>query len=351
MVHESAGNINGTEVPSPDRLMLAIRRNLQLGPTVPISLVEKSEFSNINFVYRVEIPSRCFYLKVVPERPRNFPVHVPRERVFSEAEGIRRFRDLAKGIVTIPEVLFVDREEMALAMSDVGEGRHVLFSILGERFDLIVEQAEALGTALGKIHGGTRGADSLRPPHEEFIVRKIVFDGLLGPGAQLVFPELWPEVNAEMQTHRECLVHGDLWSKNLLVKEGEPIGIVDFEGVHYGDPAFDLATLISVSLLPAVESPWLLPRALDFAARLLYSWSAACGSDEWPASVLPRVFRATGTFLAARGFGPFAYVLSETAKGRIAMLAKSLAAEPPASFDAFRSRAAQFLDAAIVVEP
>jgi hypothetical protein len=138
-----------------------------------------------------------------------------------------------------------------------------------------------------------------------------------------------------MQAHNQCLIHADLWSKNLLVRRGEPVAVVDFEGVCYGDPAFDLGTLLAVALVPALDAPALVPDALAFASRLLDEWAANCGSDEWPGEVRPRAFRATATFLASRGFGPFAYELSDEGRGRIAALARELAAGPPSDVKAF----------------
>lgn len=332
------------EAPSVDALVGAIRRGMRLSENAAISLREHGEFSNINYVYRVEVPGpRSLYLKVVPERPRRLPILLPRERVFSEAEGLRRFRNLAGDGILIPQVLFVDEQVMALAMSDVGEGRQVLFTVLAERFDLLGEHADALGNALGAVHGGTRGSTTPRAPLEEQIIRKVIFDGLLAPGAKVVFPKLWDEVNAEMQAHAECLVHGDLWSKNLLVRDGAPIAIVDFEGISLGDPAFDLGTLIAVALLPALEDPALREQAQTFYTRLLQSWTSACGSEEWAAEVLPRTFRATATFLASRGFGPFAYQMNDAAREHLRMLAASLAANPPFDLEEFSNRVAKSL--------
>jgi aminoglycoside phosphotransferase (APT) family kinase protein len=341
MTQDAAEAMSETGAPSLERLVEVVRRGLQLDDATPVELTEISEFSNINYVYRVTIPGRSLYLKVVPERAKRFPARLPRERVFSEAEGLRRFRALAGGAILIPEVLFVDSEEMALAMSDVGEGREVLFSVIQERFELLVEQADALGRALGAIHSGTRGAGTMRPAEEEALLRRVVFEGLLAPGARQVFPELWDEVSAQMQAHNQCLIHADLWSKNLLVRAGDPLAVVDFEGVCYGDPAFDLATLIAVALLPAMERPILLTAALAFISRFLQSWTTACGAQLWASEVQPRTFRATATFLASRGFGPFAYSLSEAARERIARIARSLAADPPTELEAFRSRVVQ----------
>ncbi len=335
MTREQADASDVSEEPSVERLADAVRRGLGLGAADPVELREVSEFSNINYVYRVEAAGRSLYLKAVPERPKRFPARLPRGRVFSEAEGLRRFRALASGAVVVPEVLFVDEQEMALAMSDVGEGRQVLFSLLPGQFALLAEQAEPLGRALGLVHGGTRGGGTPRPPQEEAIIRKIIFDGLLAPGARQVFPELWDEVSAEMHAHGECLIHADLWSKNLLVRSGEPVAVVDFEGICYGDPAFDLGTLLAVALVPALDVPLLVPDALAFASRLFDGWAANCGSDEWPGEVRPRAFRAAATFLASRGFGPFAYELTGDGRDRVAALARTLAAAPPSDMAGF----------------
>lgn len=321
--------------PSVERLAAVVRRHLLEEPT---SITEVGALSNINYVYRVETPDRDFYLKVVPEEPKRLPIKLPRERVFSEAAGLRVYREFAGADLVVPEVLFVDGDEMALAMSDVGGGREILFNVLSDDFELLAEQGDAIGRALGRIHGATRGRGTPRPPQEEFIIRKVVFDGLLAPGAKQVFPELWDAVSAEMQGHNECLIHADLWSKNLLVAHGLPMAVVDFEGILYGDPAFDLGTLNAVALVPALDRAPLLPAALDFIEHLTAAWSQSCGDPLWARGVLPRAFRATATFLAARGFGPFAYVMSDVARNEVRAIARSLAATPPRDFHAFRDR-------------
>lgn len=338
--------INDPNAPSPERLLAVLARGLCLGDTAYVRFTEVAQFSNINYVYRVEVPGRSLYLKVIPERGKRFPARLPRERVFSEAEGLRQFRRLVEDVVIIPEVLFVDDEEMAIGMSDVGENRQVLYSVLPEQFDLLSEQAAALGHALGAVHGGTRGGGILRPVQEEVMVRKIVFEGLLAPGAQHVFPDLWNEISVEMQAHRHCLIHADLWSKNLLVRAGEPVAVVDFEGVCCGDPAFDLATLIAVALLPVLERPTWMPGSLAFTSRLLQAWASACGDELWPNEVFPRTFRAIAPFLAARGFGPFPYPMSDSARRRVARLARTLATEPPTDIDTFRILVTRSTDSA-----
>jgi tRNA A-37 threonylcarbamoyl transferase component Bud32 len=326
-----------------DALADVVRRNLALSDGHPVSLTEVGEFSNINYVYRVSVPGRrTFYLKVVPPQPKNFPVPLPGARFRSEAESIRRFRAHAGRSVVIPEVLFVDREAPAIGMSDVGEARSILFSVLDSDYDLLAEQARNLGSGLGAVHAGTAHERSPRPAEEEKAIRHVIFHGLLAPGVKQLMPELWHSLSTEMQEHRDCLVHGDLWSKNLLVRKGEPVAIVDFEGVTAGDPAFDLGTLITVALIPAMQQPQLIGPAMDFAETLLASWSRAVRFTFSRIDVEPRTYRAIAVFLAARAFGPFAYEMGEDARGRIANLACSLAGEPVTHWNEFAERVIRF---------
>jgi len=73
---------------------------LRLSDTVPVSLREEGELANINYVYRVELPDRSLYLKVV-RNAQAFPSPLPEERLFSEAEALRRFRRLASREIVI----------------------------------------------------------------------------------------------------------------------------------------------------------------------------------------------------------------------------------------------------------
>jgi aminoglycoside phosphotransferase (APT) family kinase protein len=51
-----------------------------------------------------------------------------------------------------------------------------------------------------------------------------------------------------------AVVHGDLYARHILVNdEYEPIGIIDWGDVHFGDPAVDLS--IAYSLIPPRERP------------------------------------------------------------------------------------------------
>ncbi|MEM7050929.1 MAG: phosphotransferase [Acidobacteriota bacterium] len=319
-----------------------VRTALDLAPAAPVELEEVEAFSNFNYVYRVRAGGDSFYLKQVAEKPKHFDVRLPRERIFSEAEAMRRFQELAGDAVRVPRLLGLDREAYAFVMSDVGAGRRVLLDVVGQCFERLAEQAEALGTALGRVHRASRGMAPLRPAAEREVIVRTIWDGLLAPGGRAVFPDAWAATE-ERLSRSECLVHADLWAKNLLVAAGEPVALVDFEGAHLGDPAFDLGTLLAVALLPALERPELFAAAQGFARRLFDSHAAAAGDVRWADGVRERAFLATAVFLAARGFGPFAYPMAETARQRVRALAARLVEAPVKDLDGLTIRVAAVL--------
>ena len=313
-----------------------IRRHLRLQPADCVELEEVGEYSNLNYVYKARLAGRCIYLKVVPERPKSLPMSLPRERVFAEAEAIRQFGRHAGGEAMIPDVLFVDEEEFVLGMTDVGAGREVLLSILKKDYSLFAAQAGALGRTLRSVHRGTRGIQEFRPLAQDRLLRAVVFQGLIAPGAKAIFPDLADNVIGEMNVRRECLVHADLWGKNILIGEGVPPAIVDFEGAFIGDPAFDVATLLAVALLPAIEDRRLNGSCIDFSSEFIGQYAG----DESADDAVARAFFYTGAMIAARGFGPFAYPMHGEVRERVAQLARSLTERPPASMSEYSARIA-----------
>ena len=236
--------------------------------------------------------------------------------------------------MSVPEVLYVDQAAYALGMSDVGLGRRVLLEVIDERYALLTVQAVPLGTALGRVHSRSRGNKPFRPQQFEHMLHSVIVDYLLAPGAKVLFPDQWPGIAAQLSANRECLIHGDLWAKNLLVSDHAVPGVVDFEGASIGDPALDVATLLAVAVIPALEQPALLPSCIEFSEALVGAYRAAAKENLWardslwPSTVCARAYLYVGTMLAARGFGPFRYPLSDAARDRLAGLARSLSVEP-----------------------
>lgn len=315
-----------------------VRSGLSLDNETSVEVSEVTRWTNLNRVFVARAGSASLYLKLATERPKQIDLPLPRERIFFEAAATARFHALSGDSVLIPEVRFVDRQNYLIALSDVGQGRQVLLEIIDRQYPLLVAQAMPLGTALGRIHRASRGMAPFRPDAFEQMLRTVIVDHLLAPGARALFPQHWPAIAEGLRAPGECLIHGDLWGKNLLVGANLPPAIVDFEGASIGDPAFDLGTLLAVALIPALEQPTLIGACLHFTETLISAYrevarQSAEDGVEWLAPAFERAFLYTGTFLAARGFGPFPYPMADAARERLAGLACSLSMQPPANLD------------------
>lgn len=113
-------------------------------------------------------------------------------------------------------------------------------------------------------------------------------------------------------TH-ECLIHGDYSPKNMLVGEGRVV-VLDCETASYGDPAFDLAFLLTHLLLKGLyHSPNTGP-AEQCARATVQAYFAALGADEQRAAELGgRTARLLQMILLARvdGKSPAEYLTTE----------------------------------------
>ncbi|HEY8525407.1 MAG TPA: aminoglycoside phosphotransferase family protein, partial [Acidimicrobiales bacterium] len=115
--------------------------------------------------------------------------------------------------------------------------------------------AGRLGAVLRRWHTATGGDRPLPEPLEGTDgFRQLRLDPYFGTAARRR-PDLAPAVErrvAELAARRTCLVSGDLSPKNVLVGDGD-LWVVDLEVAHRGDPAFDVAFLVTHLLLKAVH--------------------------------------------------------------------------------------------------
>lgn len=121
--------------------------------------------------------------------------------------------------------------------------------------------------------------------------------------------------------HAVSLVHGDWSPKNILVAGGKPV-LIDYEVVHFGDPAFDAAFLLNHLLLKSLRRPGWASRYRAVAAAF---WEEAAGfvSAEGVRTHL-------GCLLLARvdGKSPAEYLDCET-KPIARALARNILENPP----------------------
>lgn len=125
--------------------------------------------------------------------------------------------------------------------------------------DVEVAWGTRAGQALARMHHGSRGNARLR---EKFATGALFHDLRIHPyflTAAEKNPRLAPHFLAEAERLKGAsvaLVHGDFSPKNLLLHPAtERIVLLDCEVAWYGDPAFDVAFLLSHLFLKGLNRP------------------------------------------------------------------------------------------------
>jgi aminoglycoside phosphotransferase (APT) family kinase protein len=249
-----------------------------------------------------------------------------RERALAEARALTIARGLAPG--SVPRVIDVDPERCAITIEAAPpDWRAWKDDLLRGEADLAV--ADRLGRLLATWHRGTWGAVRELDEWESFeqlridpYYREVARRHPAHAGAIVGYADA-------MARRRTCLVHGDFSPKNVLVG-GKDLWVIDFEVAHYGDPAFDLAFLISHLLLKAVALPSSQAGLLACVERFdgAYRSAAAPLALARPEYILGQV----GCLVLARvdGKSPVEY-LDDAQRRRARMLAFSLITSPPGS--------------------
>lgn len=252
-----------------------------------------------------------------------------RDRIHRESAALRA---VAAGLPagSVPAVLFEDRENFVFGMEAAPAGAQPWKSAL-----MAGEVREELALAAGRLLGAWISESAGRPEWCGEFGDLTVFGELrVDPYYRFTadrHPELRERFAAlieECLHRRVSLVHGDYSPKNLLVCGGG-LMVIDWEVVHWGDPAFDAAFLTNHLLLKSVS----VPRAREKLARAAeVFWSslkarAGPGLD-W---LEPAAMRHLGCLLLARvdGKSPAEYVREASVKQRLRGAACDLILQPP----------------------
>lgn len=163
------------------------------------------------------------------------------ERILVEAKALRWLNCLAPAGTT-PTFIFEDPENHLLAMDAIPED-HLNWKSALLSGQIIPEHFEQFGSLLGAIH--RRSAES-GPEIRRAFADSSYFESLrLEPyylhAAQNTPPaaSFLNALTQETRQHKLALVHGDFSPKNTLIYRDKLI-LLDYEVVHFGDPAFDV---------------------------------------------------------------------------------------------------------------
>ena len=253
------------------------------------------------------------------------------DRIRREALALRRLADLAPS-GSIPALLFEDPAHDLLAMAEVPDPKRNWKQMLlaGE---VIRDHIEQFGRLLGAIH--RRSVENRDVLADEFGDRS-VFEALrLEPYYRYTASRL-PEA-ASFLDHLVCdtlacqlsLVHGDYSPKNVLVHEGRLV-LLDFEVMHFGDPAFDIGFSLAHLLSKANHLPVRRHVFLESAVHYWQTYATSGFASGGMVEIEPRAVRHTIACCIARvvGRSPLEYLTRAEAETQM-RAALALAKNPP----------------------
>ena len=208
-------------------------------------------------IWRVELPQRMVCVKRALPRLRVAQLwEAPIERNRYEREWLQIAQAAAPS--SAPQVLAWDDAAGLFAMEYLA---FPVWKPLLRDGHADAAFAAAVGSRLAAIHSATAGERTIA---ERFRTDAIFYAIRLEPylvATAARHPDLKDRLMALVErtaATRECLVHGDVSPKNILVgREGPaqfPI-FLDAECAWYGDPAFDLAFCLNHLLLKCVWVP------------------------------------------------------------------------------------------------
>ena len=262
------------------------------------------------FVVKQSIPQ----LRVAAD----WPVHP--SRIWREVDALRALAPVLPA-GTVPEVLYESRPEYLYVMTAAPQGAEPWKARL-----LAGDVDETLAAYLGAVHAAMLLLPNPRPEFEDIAFFEELridpyyrFTSERHPGMRAAFAR---GMEACRQ-HRSALVHGDFSPKNIMVTATTAM-LLDWECVHWGDPAFDTGFLVNHLLLKAFRRPSDKP-ALERAA--------AAYLEAVPQVPFAHMMVHLPLLLLARvdGKSPVEYLVSDERREAVRRYARSLVAESPAT--------------------
>lgn len=269
-----------------NKMLLLTKQNLQqylleknllkTGEKVIITLLQGG---NVNTIFRIKTKSKEFVIKQTLEEPQNKkvflkPLKLSMDRSYYEIktmETIHAYLDEPK----VPKIVFSDPENFVIGMTAVSEYAKLHQQELFEgkfHFDI----AYALGKFTAELHSKTwqkREIETVFSASPGLDLRAVT----ITPAFEK-FPKhkkRFQEAFLKTRKNRFCLVDADITQKNILVHDGT-FTKLDFETVHYGDPALDVGIMIAHYILPAIVYPQWKKEYLQCAALYWQAYQQYC---------------------------------------------------------------------------
>ena len=252
-------------------------------------------------------------------------------RIQVEAKALRWLNHSAPKGMT-PEFIFEDASNHLLAMQAIPDDHDNWKSILLSGH-IVPDHFEQFGMLLGAIH--RRSSESKEQIGKMFADTSYFESLRLEPyylyTAQQVpaASEFLLALTKDTLCHKDSLVHGDYSPKNTLVYHGKLI-LLDYEVVHFGDPAFDIGFAMAHFLSKAHHLPSARTELADAAELFVRTYRRAVELLPWAVQIESRLVRHSLGCLLARvaGKSQLEYLLPEE-MARQKDIVLQLIANPP----------------------
>ncbi len=277
-----------------------------------------------NVVLAVRWPAGRAVLKQSLPRLR-----VPVEWEFDQARIVNERRCMAYlGTIlplgSVPTVLAWDDSRHMFAMSHAEDGGVVWKdALLAGEIDLTA--SEQAGRMLGTIHSRSAADPAVQTLFADVTP---LLQGRVDPYHRTIaqaHPDLAAVIGDEIErmlATRRALVLGD-WSPKNIIAYPDRVLALDFEVAHWGDPAFDVAFMLTHLVLKGVRRPQdrAMLRAAAQAFLAAYDEAAAAAAAEHSAAVAE-----LGCLLLARidGKSPAEYLTAEADREAVRLLARDI---------------------------
>ncbi len=291
-----------------------------------------------NIVVRVDVgggPAGALVVKQsLPQLRVEQDWFADRSRIYREWASIRYLAGVLPA-GAIPEVIYSNEDDYLYVMTPAPPGGvNWKEALLGGQVDAAV--AGKVGEMLGQIHRATRSAAGGAPAELGDFADQTCFVQLrIDPyhrATAAVHPDLAGVIETEAQRmlgRPLVMVHGDYSPKNVIVAgagAAAQVFLLDFEVVHLGHPAFDLAFMLNHLTLKAIHRPEL-AGAYNGAALAFWDGYVAAGDTAALMDGLEAdTVRQLGVLLLARvdGKSPAEYIRTDADKGRVRNLGRAI---------------------------
>ena len=232
--------IGSLDIEDSDQLLCYLRQSRRIGPSdLPCFTTLKGGVSN-RTVWVQHKRQDDWVVKQALEKLRvQVDWFSDPERILREAAGLRWLAEIIPDYV--PQLIFADEKEHILAMSAVPHPHQNWKSLLLQG-KTSIPFARTFGDLLARIHNAVFDHEKLSGV---FADRKFFEELRLEPYYSYTASQVplacafLEQLLADTRRRRLALVHGDYSPKNVLIHRKNLV-LLDFEVIHFGDPAFDI---------------------------------------------------------------------------------------------------------------